>query len=409
VLFVLSTLLFVITEAKFAKGNVKNKKDFVFLSKFCFTKVPKEPQTAAGLITWKVHNNPSDQIKLAFYDDDKNRWPSIYDSEACVEKFAQSNWNTSVNNPDKAIAPRNVHSPHFWYVAAVNCGGEITLDYDITFTNPYGNDKWIKEFSCDEVGLQGLYIFYFIFYVIAGLTHAWAVYSLIRASAYHSVVKLLSVSLVLEGVSVFCLFIHYSVYQNDGVGSPFLAGTGDFLNLVAQLVFILLLILVAKGWTITKSRIEDRTIVLAGLGALSAAYLALFIWEHVGLNPASTKYIYQSPPGIIILVLRALAMLWFVWCLRGTYIEENHPSKRQFYLWFGATYVAWFAALPLIALIATGVPAWSELRVVTVMYVTANALALGGMQFLLWPSRANEYFQISSRLDLAGTIPYDAI
>jgi len=411
-LLIVVSLLFVVTDAKFVKGKLKNAKDFKFLSKFCFTTVPKEPSSAAGLIEWKITNSPSDNVKLAFYDDDKNRWPSIYDTESCADKFAASNWNVSANTPDKAIAPRNHYSPHFWYVVAVQCGATFDLDYEVTFTNPYGNDKWIKQFSCDEVGLEGLYIFYFIFYIIAGLAHAYAVYSLIRASAYHSVVKLLSIAFVLEGLSVFSLFIHYAVYQSDGVGAPGLKGIGDFLDLGAQLVFILLLILVAKGWTITKSRIEDRTIVLIGLGSLSAAYLALFIWENVGADPASTKYVYNSAPGIIVIVLRAVAMLWFVWCLRGTYIEENHPSKRQFYIWFGAAFIAWFAALPFIALVASGMHEkhpWSELRVVTVLYVTANALALSGMQFLLWPSRANEYFQISSRLDLAGTIPYDAI
>jgi len=150
--------------------------------------------------------------------------------------------------------------------------------------------------------------------------------------------------------------------------------------------------------------------VLIGVGVLALAYLTLFIWENVGVDPGSTLYIYQSPPGIIILVFRALTMLWFIWTLRATYTEENHPAKRTFYLWFGIACVGWFLALPLITIIAAGTPnAWNELKTVTILYVTSNAVALGGLQYLLWPSRASEYFQISARLDLAGTIPYDAI
>lgn len=123
--------------------------------------------------------------------------------------------------------------------------------------------------------------------------------------------KLLSVTIGLEGLSVFCLFIHYTVYQNNGVGVPAFEGIGNsmlgklglfveffiVLDLMAQLVFIFLLVLIAKGWCITKTTIDDRKIVLIGLGLLAASYLALFIWENVGVDPATTLYIYETAPG----------------------------------------------------------------------------------------------------------------
>ncbi len=70
----------------------------------------------------------------------------------------------------------------------------------------------------------------------------------------------------------------------------------------------------AKGWSISKTTIDDRVAVLVGLGTLFRVthllrkvyfrtgifiicYLAMFIWENAGLDPASTLYVYQSPPG----------------------------------------------------------------------------------------------------------------
>jgi hypothetical protein len=365
----------------------------------------------AGELTWKINNNPNPNITLAFYDDEAQEWPEIYHhSMSCQDKLARSKARYPVTSVNTTIRPKDVASPHFWYVAAVNCGGEIVLDYEITFLNPWGNNKWIEQFSCDEVGLEGLYISYFVFYLIGGCIHLYAVITLIRATAYHTIVKLLSVSIGLEGLSVFSLFVHYAVYQKNGVGAPALKGIGDVLDLMAQVVFIFLLVLIAKGWCISKTRLDDRKVVLIGIAVLALAYLALFIWENAGVDPASTLYIYQSPPGIIILVLRGVTMLWFIWSLRATYLEDYHPAKRKFYLWFGIACVAWFLALPFIAIIAASFNhPWAELKTVMILYVTANALALAGLQFLLWPSRASEYFQISARLDLAGTIPYDAI
>jgi len=398
-------------DAKYIKSHAKGS-EFVFLGKFCYTEVPEQ---GYNYLSWNIDNPPTDpNVKLAFYDDEAYNWPEIYKNKdtSCIQKLLVSKYNVSANTKNTVVEPRNWHSPRFWYVAAVNCGGDIDLEYEMTFLNSWGDNKWIKQFSCDEIGLEGLYIAYFIFYFIGGLIHAYAVFTLVRATAYHSIVKLLSVTIGLEGLSVFCLFIHYAVYEDNGVGVPALQGIGDILDLMAQLVFIFLLVLIAKGWCITKTTIDDRKIVLIGLGVLAAAYLALFIWENVGIDPATTLYEYQTAPGIIILVLRGVTMLWFIWCLRSTYTEENHPSKRQFYMWFGIAYSIWFLMLPLITIIASTFPEthkWTEKKLVTIMYVTFNGLALAGLQFLLWPTRANEYFQMSTRLDLAGTMPYDAI
>jgi hypothetical protein len=85
------------------------------------------------------------------------------------------------------------------------------------------------------------------------------------------------------------------------------------LDIVAQVAFILLVVLIAKGWCISKTVIDDRFIILIGLGTLavsvvilfaysilgvlSVLYLAMFIWMKAGLDPASTLYVYETAPG----------------------------------------------------------------------------------------------------------------
>jgi hypothetical protein len=103
-------------------------------------------------------------------------------------------------------------------------------------------------------------------------------------------------------------------------------------------------------------------------------------------------------------------MLYFLWTLRNTHLEESHPGKRRFYVVFGACYTAWFVALPFIVILAAAMPAWYRLKVTQGMYLTINALGIWGLMYLLWPSRATEYFQIQKADLLLGgnqNTPYE--
>jgi len=255
--------------------------------------------------------------------------------------------------------------------------------------------------------VTGSSLFWFIVFLLGTVVHGYTIWVFLRTGSYHTLVRLFTFCIALEGFSVFLLFIHYAVYAQDGVGAVGLQGVGDFMDIVAQIAFMLLIILLAKGWCISKTSIDQPKAILVGLGVVICAYLAMFIWENVGLDPASTLYVYETVPGIIIIVVRSLVMLAYVYFIRNTYLEENNAAKRKFFLYFGVIYLIWFLSLPFIASVAAGLSPWVRQKVVMSMYVTCNAIFLFVLGFLLWPSRASEYFQISAR-DI-GSTPYDSI
>jgi hypothetical protein len=162
----------------------------------------------------------------------------------------------------------------------------------------------------------------------------------------------------------------------------------------AELVLMFMLILVAKGWAITTNYLTDRNLILLSMCALLLSYLALFIWDNAGRDPASTLYFYESVPGIILLVLRTLVWIWFGWCLKNTLALETLPEKRNFYILFGGACTLWFLLLPLFVIIATGMEPWYREKVITSMTSSLNALALSAFTYLLWPTRAADYFSI---------------
>jgi hypothetical protein len=142
-----------------------------------------------------------------------------------------------------------------------------------------------------------------------------------------------------ETVSLLCIFIHYAVYKNNGVGAPGLLGLGEsthssnhisnqisVLNMGSQLTFMLLLILLAKGWAISKTQITHKLLLTVVVSAFLLTYISMFIWQNVGRDPASTLYVYESAPGVIILILRCLAMLYFMWNLRLSHMEVKDDT-----------------------------------------------------------------------------------
>jgi len=393
-------LVFASIEAKRHKGSINTGSGWNYVSKFCYAE-------GTGNLTWTATTNNDSNTVLAFYDDAGDSWPAIYPRRnqlSCEDLVKLAHGVRPIYSGANVIQPFDAFvRPYYWFFVVANCKGPIVFNYDFHMTNPGG--AWQTEFSYDDQGLVGMYLFYWLAFTIGTLVHLFGVYQLFRAGAYHHIVRFLTATIILQLFSVFFIFIHYAVYAKNGVGSPGLKGFGDVLDMGSQLVFMMLLILLAQGWTITRFEIPHKRILLALIAVFLALYFSMFIWVNVGQDPASTVYSYGTVPGILIVCLRVLTLIWFGWSLRGSYLEESHPGKRRFYLLFGGIFTLWWIQLPLIVIIAGQLAEWVRQKTVMGMYLTTNSLAIAILAFLLWPSRAQEYFQIAKTDLLLGRSP----
>ena len=260
----------------------------------------------------------------------------------------------------------------------------------------------VWEFGVDEQGLLATYLVFFLTFVVDSTLHSWGLIKMWRQDALHPIVKLLTSSILLQCVSIFCEFVHLAIYSGNGVGAPVMDGISQVLDMVSQLFFMLLLILISKGWTISSPRLTDRRALFIILAVFLFSYVALFIWKEAATDSASTSYVYESPPGIILLVMRTLTLGWFLYCLHLTFTHETHPDKRRFYIVFGSLYSLWFIGLPVIVGVAAVLDAWVRMKIVMAIYLAFNMAAVSGLGWLLWPSRAHEYFRITAPDLLAG-------
>jgi len=399
---------------KVEKGNIRGSStndDWIFVSKFCFSK-------GMGNLTWTGYSTDSRKLLLLFYDDEQTSWPSIYprsDSLTCEQKVSMAIANRSVVSGLQIIQPfEDDARPHYWYIAISNCGetSKLEFEYDFQFINVGG--PWERQFSYDDQGLIEMYLIFWILFTLVTIVHLRGVWTLFSTKSFHPIVKLLTTTLLLETFSLLCLFIHYVIYASNGIGANGLKGLGEILDMGTQLVFMFLLILIAKGWCITRTTITGQKLLLVVGSLFLIGYVSMFTWENVGRDRASSLYIYESVPGILLLVLRVITFGWFLWELRQTFIEEEDPKKRTFYKYFGGAYSCWFLALVLVVITAIISPAWDRAKTVMALYLIFNCLGFCSLAFILWPSRAIYYFQIIKKDDLLlgntfHNTPYDTL
>jgi len=188
--------------------------------------------------------------------------------------------------------------------------------------------------------------------------------------------------------------IHYVVFLKNGMGTPGLKELGELLTMGAQLLLMFICVLISKGWVITTSVLTDKNMIMVTMGFVLLSYLALFIWDNAGRDPASTLYFFDSIPGLFVVILRIGVTAWFLWCLRSTISFEVLPDKRRFYTIFGFCFTVWFLLLPAIVGFALLLEPWYRFRTVRGLTLCADALAYMAFTVLLWPSRAALYFNI---------------
>jgi len=330
--FLIIFLLFCeISVSKVQKGDIFSNQNWLFLSKFCFD------TEGLGNLTWKINLISSKEIALYFYDDVPQSWPETYehkDSLTCQQKTERAIGNQLIINETLQYEEFiDLIRPHFWFVAIADCNSKnLEFYYEIEFIN--GGGPWSRQFSFDEQGVPQMYLVFWLVFTLGFAIHLRGVWTLHKGAAFHPIVQLLTLSIGIETISTFCFFIHFMVYKSDGIGSPGLRGLGEILGMVSQLIFMLLLVLLAKGWAISNREVSQKTVLIGMISVVLFSYITMFIWDNVARDPASTLYIYESAPGFIILVLRILILLYFLFCLKQTLSSEENSEKRKFYFFF---------------------------------------------------------------------------
>lgn len=323
----------------------------------------------------------------------------------------EDNPNWVVSGYQFTYRVQDTRQPRYWFISMVSCyhddsnssncfwsydsDQQLTIDYDIWLVNGHPDHKdanpFEHQFSFELHDVFELYLVFFLAYTFVLPIQLYAL-----SQQRHVIPLLLTSCICLEYVGVIFNFVHVTKFAFDGEGVEALKVAGNFIDMVSQCLFMLLLLLIVKGWNITRPTLPCQAwlVLLSVWCAYSAASIALFVWNQVEVDSISDIDEWQTWPGFLILAFRIIIMLWFLWELRETFHFEHGEKKTKFYLHFGAGFLVWFVYLPLVAIICTQLSAlWRYKTILSVSYA-ADFLSLCVMIHLLWPTRSYLFFNL---------------
>ncbi|XP_073255470.1 transmembrane protein 145-like [Porites lutea] len=403
---------------KIVEGTLNTKEDWSFLSRFCY-------KDSIGRLRYHFEYPLAYATQNIFLYFD-TQWPNVYPKPGmkCIDRedkvYRGNNqvinlttnyiWSGCI---EKEVVGRKYlvcdgdrrfksDRERWWYIAVSNCETTkgLLLEYTLEMTN---GDGWGKHFSADERYILIMDAVFFGAFMLMWLLSVYVANLLSARRLFHFSYKLFMASISFEVISLIFYMIYYDMFRRSGTETYGWKVAGRGSHFISHVVFLVMLILMAKGWTVTRGRISSSgQIKLSVFGTVYAVCFAiLFFYEASVFDPGQVLYIYESAAGIGICVLRVIAWLWFCY---GTFFTLKHfPNKCGFYYPFWFFYTGWFLAGPIVVVIATfKIPKWERAQVVNGIDWTISFLAHFAFLVITRPSAANSNFPFHLRTNQIG-------
>lgn len=107
------------------------------------------------------------------------------------------------------------------------------------------------------------------------------------------------------------------------------------------------MILLALGYTVTKSQLPGKQLwyIIWFIFTIVLLQFALFLYQNEVFDPGVVLYIYESPPGFCLIILKVIA--WFVFTISCYKTSKKVSSKMEFYASLFSLGSIWFLFHPL--------------------------------------------------------------
>lgn len=403
-----------------------------YVGKFCFDTVPEEVRTlpsdetsqkpVAGMFHVTVHgkvvegqksNKSTDgppcwgrcqtqgHMYLMVFDDEFEHWKTaraVWNSITCEERFHLANYVLKVS-PRLTAAPYRISRliqvtekvrPRFWYFAFVNCGATVLEPVSFELHARNVNRGFQAEFGIDmqqTVPLEtcSAICFALVAFISCIMTRGTRV-GTVRT---RPLLFMLRMSALLSAAGCGWLTLHHTVYANDGMGLPAAGIFGDFCACMAKALLTALSLLVARGWALlhdpgTRFQRYGIVAVLIGIIAMTVGCEIHTVYFH---DQSTNFFIYESWPGIFIMVLNLSLFLvsWFM--MWDTYHKESAEEVRAFYRLIFSACGIFFVSLPVMCLLAQMLDPWVRRKYIERIEIGSRFIATLLLLVCLRPSQ----------------------
>jgi len=198
-------------------------------------------------------------------------------------------------------------------------------------------------------------------------------------------------------VSVVVNMTHMVTLGSNGKGFPVLDRIGDILEVSARICFLLFLMLLAKGWTISGDSLSGKKTIIFTVVSFTVCYICILIWKFAVENPAETGVpVALQVFEILLTTVWMFFAFWFIYSIYKSHAAEDNPVKKTLYRNLGFLYGLWFLALPFVVFVSFAFDPWVREKAVKTLQLSFTTIAYFVMAFLTWHSRAGEYLDITT-------------
>ncbi|XP_054881021.1 integral membrane protein GPR180 isoform X2 [Poeciliopsis prolifica] len=377
-----------------------------FITKFMY-------QGGGGLLVCRL-DNPSlgteKEARLLLYQD----MDSDLDNLSCSQQLSRAQFTVSLSQEEHNQTIPRQSSPTPWqvlYADRYTCEeSSATPSYaDLGFTlllfNPDSAGNPLDHFSAEEAGLHSFYFLLLLAYFIACCIYFQPLYqALKKGGPMHTVLKVLTTALALQGCSAFCNYIHLARYSRDGTGIPLMGSLAEFWDMVSQVSMLYMLLSLCMGWTLSRGRKpQSRPLQWERSPASTAVAVGgvvtqgvLLLWEQYSESESEhhSYHAQRSLAGLLLLALRVALSLLLASILYQIVSTERSTLKRDFYLCFAKGCFLWFLCHPSLVLMSVVFNDHQREKVISIGVILCQSISMV-ILYQLFLSRSL-YWEVSS-------------
>ncbi|XP_042560875.1 integral membrane protein GPR180 [Clupea harengus] len=367
-------------------------------------------QVGNGLMVYRLENVPvavQKEAKLLMFHNIQG-----FDNLSCLDRVsrAQLSITLSAEEHNQTIPQQSVPQAwHILYVDRYTCeeqeivGPLEDVKFQIILLNPDAAGNPLDHFSAEEGGLHSFYFLLILAYFIASCIYIQPLWqALYKGGPMHTVLKVLSIALLLQGMSVLFNYIHMARYARDGVGTPLMGSLAEFCDMVAQVQMLYMLLSLCMGWTLSRSRKSQSKPLQWDSSPLSTSLAVavvftqgvFLIWEQFEDTEHHSFHAQRSVPGLLLLLLRVVLALLLASVLYQITSSERSALKRDFYLRFAKGCFLWFLCHPVLVLLSGIFNEHQQEKVIAIGVILCQSISVI-ILYQLFLSRSL-YWEVSS-------------
>ncbi|RWS11409.1 transmembrane protein 145-like isoform X1 [Dinothrombium tinctorium] len=363
---------------------------------------------------------------ILLYFDEPFQWAAVYknESKTCDEKISVLNkknnqiiqldeidklsgcekgfgqYDGSVINIFNCSSSRTFRTKRerWWYLAVSNCKSNkgLRLKYSIIMIN--NQSQFLKHFSADQYYIIHTDLTFLGLYIVLFIVCCVQSYFLSARRLFHVTYKLYLLSVIYELTGISFLCAYYLIYAQNGQAANGYLVTGKGFNAMSSVIFLLLLILLSKGYTVTRARLKSfsSATIAVFITIYFTIYALLFLFENLFFDPGEVLYTYESIFGYGLIVLRLIGLIAFTYFSYKTVLL--YPSKKGFFIILYIMYCVWFVSIPIVIIMATtSIPKYMREQVVNGFELGVAFRAHLFFMAITWPTKFNTIFPFHVR------------